>query len=390
METIRRVTWSKYAQDSSRPLISLVIPVYDLEDHLAGCFEAIDQQKLKDVEVEIVAADGKSNDKSVCILDARRHEDPRLTVICTDRIGPGRARNVGAEHANGEYVWFVDGDDLILPGSLAAIADRIKEARPDLLFLDHEAFYPDGTRGPEPGHSLVARDTRTCFTLAEEPWVADFNMASWNKVIRRNFFLARPIRFLPEWPHEDVPVSCFMMLDATSLSILNRICYRYTIDRPGSAMGEARDVGQKKHFRILNSYRTVLDEVGERVQKGDPRVTAAVRMALFRRAIWHCTTILDSGFIVSADRHEFFEDIHELFSGYLPPVYHHPGGFRGVKFRLIQMNDYRAYSLLDPANKLRVRASHSALAGGQRIWQASGKLRRRVSGSPLDQAVGGK
>jgi len=181
-----------------------------------------------------------------------------------------------------------------------------------------------------------------------------------------------------------------MMLDATSLSILNRICYRYTIDRPGSAMGETRDVGQKKHFRILNSYRTVLDEVGERVQKGDPRVTAAVRMALFRRAIWHCPTILDSGFIVSADRNEFFEDIHELFSGYLPPVYHHPGGFRGVKFRLIQMNDYRAYSLLDPANKLRVRASHSALAGGQRIWQASGKLRRRVSGSPLDQAVGGK
>ena len=84
------------------------------------------------------------------ILDARRDEDPRLTVICTDRIGPGRARNVGAEHANGEYVWFVDGDDLILPGSLAAIADRFKEAQPDLLFLDHEAFYPDGTRGPEP------------------------------------------------------------------------------------------------------------------------------------------------------------------------------------------------------------------------------------------------
>ena len=97
--------------------------------------------------------------------------------------------------------------------------------------------------------------------------MVDFNMASWNKVIRRDFFLTRPIRFLPEWPHEDVPVSCFMMLDATSLNILNRICYRYTIDRPGSAMGEARDVGQKKHFRILNSYRMVLDKVGERVQE---------------------------------------------------------------------------------------------------------------------------
>ena len=383
MEAVRRITWSRYAQDSSRPLISLVIPVYDLQDYLAGCFGAIDQQELKDVE--IVAVDGKSNDKSVCILDARRGEDPRLTVICADRIGPGPARNVGAEHANGEYVWFVDGDDLILPGSLAAIAGRLEKARPDVLVLDHEALYPDGNIEPGPGHSLVARKTQTCFTLAEEPWVADFNMASWNKVIRRDFFLARSIRFLPEWPHEDVPVSCLMMLDAASLSILNRICYQHTIDRPGSAMGEARDIGQKKHFRILNSYRMVLNEVGNRVQNGDPPVTAAVRVALFRRAIWHCTTILDSGFIVSPGRREFFEEMHKLFSDYLPPGYHHPGGFRGVKFRLIQMNDYRAYSLLDPANKLRVRASHSALAGGQRIWQASGKLRRHVIGSPLDQ-----
>ena len=362
---VNRVVWSRYVQQQIRPLISLVIPVYNLEDHLSSCLDSITRQKYDDIEVVVV--DGKSNDKSGDILDKRSSDDHRLTVIYADRIGPGRARNMGAEHSMGEYIWFVDGDDVVSDDCLTAIADRLELTRPDVLFLGHEELQSDGNVRPGPGHALMARETELCFTLAEEPWVTEFSMASWNKIIRRDFFLSRPVLFLRDWPHEDVPVTCMLLLDASRLSMLNQICYRKTEDRAGSAMAEAG----RRHFRILDSYRIVLDEVERRVKNGDPAITETVRLALFHRAIWHYTTIFDrsrrdasslstGGYIAASDRPEFFRGMHDHFLQYAPPTYEHPGGFRGIKFRLIKKNAHGTYSILDPLNKLRIKASSCA------------------------------
>ena len=288
MEDISVIAWSRYVQEQTPPLISIVIPIYNLAAYLPRCLDSITQQKLEDIE--IVAVDGGSRDGSVDILRERSQKDPRLTVVSAGRIGPGLARNEGARHATGEYLWFVDGDDLISPDCLTTIADQLEVTRPDVLFVDHEVRWPDGRVEPGPGHAQLARDTEACFTLAEQPWVTELTMASWNKVIRREFFLSRAVGFLPQWPHEDVPICCLLLMDAKRLSILNQVCYAYTKDRDGSAMTEAGT----KHFAILKSYEIVLDEVKRRLDEGDPAVTPAVRAAFFDRAIWHYTTVFDA------------------------------------------------------------------------------------------------
>jgi CDP-glycerol glycerophosphotransferase len=84
--------------------------------------------------------DGESQDNSGGVLDEISRKEPRLTVIHEGRIGPGRARNVGAERARGEYIWFVDGDDLVLADCLTLISERIQDIRPDVLFIGHESF----------------------------------------------------------------------------------------------------------------------------------------------------------------------------------------------------------------------------------------------------------
>jgi CDP-glycerol glycerophosphotransferase len=153
-------------------------------------------------------------------------------------------------------------------------------------------------------------------------------------------------------------------MDAKRLSVLNQICYKYTKDRDGSAMTEAGT----GHFSILKSYEVVLDEISERVDRGDSALTPAVRLAFFQRAIWHYTTVFDAcrpgthslragGFIAPADRRRYFNEMRAHFIRYLPPDYHYPGGFRGIKYWLIKIKAYRAYSILYPVNKLRVRAS---------------------------------
>jgi CDP-glycerol glycerophosphotransferase len=341
-----------HAEGHPRPLISVIIPVYNVASYLTECLDSITRQRFKNVE--IIAVDGASDDASGKILDERSQAEPRLAVFHADRIGPGRARNQGAHQATGEYIWFVDGDDVVPDGSLAAIADRIDASRPDLLFIDHEDVYPDGKSVPGSGHDLLGRAAAECFTLAEQPRMLELSMASWNKIIRREFFVSTHAAFLAEYPHEDIGVSCLLLLEARRLSILNQVCYRYRKDRAGSAMAAG---AADRHFNIFRSYGLVLDQARDRA--GDSDLTADVQSALFDRAIWHYTTIFDTGGLVrDDDRRQFFERMHRHFADYVPAGYHYVPGLRGLKYRLIAADAYRAYNLLDPMNKIRVKAEH--------------------------------
>ena len=283
------------AGERTTPLISIVIPVYNAEKYLAGCLDAIVSQAFQDIE--IITVDGGSTDLSPEILAERVKSEPRLTIIRQDRIGPGRARNIGAAGAARRYLWFVDADDTIAPDCLSAIACRLEADVPDVLLIDYEFVYPDGRSGPGHSHRLMSRPAPACFTLREQPWVADMTMSCWNKIIRREFFRHDGVTFESKWPHEEIPVSCLLLLDARRLSILNQICYRYGKDRAGSVM-MAGD--PKRHFEVFNAWQVVMEQVAKRAEAKDLAVTDDVYRVLFQRAIWHFSTILDSGLAVSA------------------------------------------------------------------------------------------
>src|SRR5579875_1155899 len=171
------------------PLISVVIPVYDVAGYLDGCLDAILRQG--DGGLEVIAVDDASPDESGAILDARAARDQRLHVLHMARnTGPGGARNAGLSRAAGEYVWFVDADDLVADGALAAIAERVTAVRPDLLLVDYESLYPDGTSEPSPGRAEFRRSGGRVLTLADRPGLIHLTMTSWSKVIRRAFLPA--------------------------------------------------------------------------------------------------------------------------------------------------------------------------------------------------------
>ena len=187
--------------------------------------------------------------------------------------------------------------------------------------------------------------------IADRPEILRWSMACWDKVVRRDFFRSLDIGFAPKWPHEDVALSAHLLLEASKLSVLDQVCYRYRRNNPGSAM---RDQERRRHFRAFDAWRAVLDWAQIRVKVDDPQVTAEVYRTLFERAIHHYTTLLDTrGFVATDDRREFFEQMTADFIKYAPPDYQLPGGLRGRKFGLIRDGDYRKYAALDPLNKAR-------------------------------------
>jgi CDP-glycerol glycerophosphotransferase len=338
-------------QQAVTPLISIVIPVYNVDAYLAECLDSILRQDFRPVEV--IAVDGGSTDNSGGILDKRAIDDSRLTVRHTGRIGPGQARNIGAEAASGDYIWFVDGDDRIADGCLPVIADRLARVQPDVLFTDHELSYPGGMSRAGYDHDLISRAPASAFTLAEQPWVVNLSMASWNKIYQREFFRQAGTKFSEQWPHEDVPVSCLLPLAAKRLSVLRKNCYHYRKGRPGSAMVSG---DQQRHFSIFTAYEIVFKQVRTRLADYDATLAADMYRAYFERAIWHYSTIFDTGALVAGpDRRRYFETMHSAYRRYQPAGYRPGRNARGAKYRLIKWNAYHAYALLAPLNDLRVR-----------------------------------
>jgi CDP-glycerol glycerophosphotransferase len=324
------------------PLISVVIPVHGVEDYLDRCLDSVLGER--DVPIEVIAVDDASPDRSGAILAART--DPRLRVIRTPAaVGPGPARDLGAKEAAGEYVWFVDGDDELAEGALAAVASSLARLRPDVLIVDFESLYPDGTTAPS-GGDLTGPEVGT---LADNPRLIHLTMTAWSKVFRREFLAALGTSFGTA-PHEDVPVTAIALITAERIGVLNRVCYRYRRDRRGSFLAAASD----RNFNIFNAYDQVFNFLSER-SVVRPLITPPVRAALFERAMWHYTTLLP--LVPRPRRREFFRRMAAGFRRWRPQE---PGGFsfppgpRGMKLRLAAHDAYWAYVLLEPVNRLRL------------------------------------
>jgi len=327
-------------------LISVVIPVHGVEDYLDRCLDSVLGPGAGPADIEVIAIDDASPDRSGAILAARH--DPRLRVIGTPAaLGPGAARDLGAKEATGEYVWFVDGDDELAEGALPAVSESLTRLRPDVLIVDFENLYPDGTTSPSGGARYLAGPAVT--TLAEDPGLIHLTMTAWSKVFRRDFLSGLGVSFGSSGPapHEDVPVTTMALLTAGKIGVLNRVCYRYRRARRGSFLAAASD----GNFNIFRSYQQIFNLLPERSPVSAP-ATPGVRVAIFDRAIWHYTTLLP--LVPRRRRREFFHQMSADFRRWRPPGAVFPPGPRGLKFRLVARDAYRTYSLLDPFNRLRV------------------------------------
>lgn len=109
--------------------LSIIIPVYNAEKYLAECLDSCLDQDIPQDDYEIICVNDGSRDGSAAILDAYAAAHSNIRVLHKENAGVSEARNDGLHLANGEYLWFVDNDDLIHPGILSTLRRRV-EARP--------------------------------------------------------------------------------------------------------------------------------------------------------------------------------------------------------------------------------------------------------------------
>ena len=109
--------------------LSMVIPVYNVGQYLEACVNACLDQDLNEQDYEIICVNDGSTDNSLEILERIEKDHGNLHVYSQDNAGVSAARNCGLAHARGEYIWFIDGDDLIAPHCLG----KLKSCREDAV-----------------------------------------------------------------------------------------------------------------------------------------------------------------------------------------------------------------------------------------------------------------
>jgi CDP-glycerol glycerophosphotransferase len=349
---------------SAAPLISVVLPVGNVTEYLPACLDSV-LGPAGEAGLEVIAVDDASRDGCGPILDRRAGQDPRLRVIhVAENAGPGPARMRGLAEATGTYVWFVDPDDLLADGALAAVTARLGRGQADVLLIDYLILGSSGRTQPSPGAALLAGPAGAAapatLTLADRPALIDRTMTVWSKVFRREFLLGLGVCF-PPGIHEDVPVSCAALLGAERIALLDRVCYLYRRRHRSFLATTSMD-----HFSIFSSYEQVFARLDA---GGGPAGGSGVRAALFGRAIEHYSTVLASGLVPRGARREFFHRMAADYRRYRPAGYRRPPGLRGMKFALIERDAYRAYLVLGPLNNARMtvaRAGGRVRAGGPR------------------------
>lgn len=236
----------------SSPRFSIVVPAYGVEAYLRDCLDSLLGQSFGDFE--IIAVDDCSPDASGEIMDEYAAADPRVVSLrLPENVGLGRARNAGMATASGTYLLFVDSDDTVLPGALAAIDRRLAETGdPELLVFDYARTTWDGRTIRNKRADVLTGTAKPVVTLDEHPRLLDLLQVAWNKAYRRDFVHHWALEFPPGY-YEDTPWTYPVLVAAESIALLDRVCVHYRQRRQGSILHST----SRKHFDVIDQYERV-------------------------------------------------------------------------------------------------------------------------------------
>lgn len=204
------------------PLISVIIPVYNVEQHLEKCLESVLKQSLRDIEV-ICVNDG-STDGCAKILKKFAANDKRLKVITQENKGLSVARNNGLSHATSEYIAYVDSDDFVHPEFLQKLYEMAQEYKADIVGCDFAKIYANEDL-PNIQNLKPKEYSPALPVLLHRKNFIHFNV--WNKLYTRA--VIKSIDFVPGIYFEDWVYNSCVFAGAKSFVWLGEKLYGYRI-----------------------------------------------------------------------------------------------------------------------------------------------------------------
>ena len=212
-------------------LISIIVPIYNVEDYLSKCLDSILSQTYKNIEV-ILVNDG-STDRSLQIAEKYVLADKRVILISQKNAGLSAARNAGVDKAGGEYVVFVDSDDWLEADFISEFYEKIKIDLPD--FACCHSQYDNISSGK---HYIYGEnysfDKLSGELILQDAFLGkNIHTAVWGKIYKRNVLIENHISFEPGIINEDTLYTMLVSLYAKEVVFVDKVLY-HSLERNGS------------------------------------------------------------------------------------------------------------------------------------------------------------
>ncbi|HEX5620670.1 MAG TPA: glycosyltransferase [Solirubrobacteraceae bacterium] len=233
--------------------ISVVVPIYDVEDYLEDCLRSLVRQTVGDFEAILV--DDGSTDASAAIAERFAATDGRFRLLRQPNGGLSRARNAGIDAASGDYLAFLDSDDVLPPNAYELLLGTLARTGSDFATGNvHRLTAAGCTQAPFVA-SAFARTRERTHVRRFAPLLDD--RTAWNKLWRRSFWDGCELRFPDGRLHEDIPVVLPAHFRAASVDVVHAPVYHYRVREAG-----ALSITQRRHeLRALRDRLAAVEHV---------------------------------------------------------------------------------------------------------------------------------
>ena len=238
------------AERAGAPLVSIVVPVYNVERYIEKCVKSIINQDYKNIEIILV--DDGSPDKSGQLLDGLAAQDNRIKVVHQENKGVSAARNAGLRSALGDYVAFVDGDDWIDAGCISYFVGILSQTGADIAV--NKNFYR--VFGTKSGDAVKVEDAGK---VIEWIYSGEVDVAVWNKLYKRDILAKNSVWFNEEiWYGEGMLFNIAYLQFAKSASVGEKAVYHQTFN-PDSATRKFNLQSNLCGIRSLELQREIIE-----------------------------------------------------------------------------------------------------------------------------------
>lgn len=222
------------------PLISVIIPVYNIENYIAKCIESVQNQTYGNIEIVLVNDGSTDNSEEVCVKYAKT--DKRIICLTKENGGPSSARNHGIESAKGEFIFFVDGDDYLAPDTIEKLYRRIVTDHSELALCGVTRVGRDNRilKTFEPSNDVITGFQALKMAYQKDNGVLFCSMVV-NKLYQRTLF--EYVRFPEGKFHEDEATAYKLLDQCATISLVSEPLYYY-LDRENSTMNLPYSVRQ--------------------------------------------------------------------------------------------------------------------------------------------------
>jgi len=230
-----------------KPKVSIIIPVYNVEQYLRQCLDSVCNQTFKDIEIIVV--NDCSPDNSLYIIKKYQDKDERIVLVdLKQNVGVGFARNAGMRVAKGEYITFVDPDDWVKENFIEVLYNSIKKYNTDFVSVNYIKVCGDKFFNHKVKSSLF--DVVICDDKIKRQLLLNIPVIQiWTKIFKKSFLFSNNIYFRIN-KFEDNVFTWETIIKSKSFIFISDIFYYHRINRVNSIMTNLKTSKTKYCYKL--------------------------------------------------------------------------------------------------------------------------------------------